>query len=163
MVNFSLRGVEIERLANFPQAVEKVQTNDYFSLTNSYDDLVFNIINGICEVWNELGYGYLESVYSAGVSVSNFPLRALEFELGVEKFAFDLEKELDVFFEGKRIGKQKINSIFNDEIWICLTSTTKQRKGLEKKVRSIVKSTPLSCAVLANLNGNRPKIKIIQK
>ena len=153
LVNFSLRGVQIERLANFPQTVEKVQTENYFSLTDAYDDLLFNIVNAICEVWNELGYGYLESVY----------LRALEFELGVSKFAFDLENQLDVFFEGKRIGKQKINSILNDEIWLCLTSTTKQCKGLEKKVRSILKSTPLSCAVLANLNGNRPKIKIIRK
>jgi len=65
-------------------------------LTNSADEI--KIINGICEVFNELGYDYLESVY----------LRALEFELGVEKFAFDLEKQLDVFFEGKRIGKQKL-------------------------------------------------------
>ncbi|HIE02293.1 MAG TPA: GxxExxY protein [Thiotrichaceae bacterium] len=159
LVNFSLRGVEIERLANFPQTVETVQIHDYLMepglknlrLTDSCDEI--KIINGICEVFNELGYGYLESVY----------LRALEFELGVSKFAFDLEKELDVFFEGKCIGKQKVNSIFNDKIWICLTSTTKQPKRLEKKVRSILKSTPLSCAVLANLNGNRPKIKIIQK
>jgi len=108
LVNFSLRGVEIERLANFPQTVERVQIHDYLTesglknlrLTTSCDEI--KIINAICEVWNQLGYGYLESVY----------FRALEFELGVSKFAFDLEKELDVFFEGKRIGKQKINSIY---------------------------------------------------
>ncbi|MBM3236020.1 GxxExxY protein [Candidatus Poribacteria bacterium] len=107
--------------------------------------------NGICEVWNQLGYGYLESIY----------LRALEFELGIEKFAFDLEKELDVFFEGKKIGTQKINSVFNDDIWVCLTSTTKQPKGMEKKIRSILKSTSLPCAIMANLSGNQPQIKII--
>jgi len=98
-----------------------------------------------------LGYGYLESIY----------LRALEFELGIEKFAFDLEKELDVFFEGKKIGTQKINSVFNDDIWVCLTSTTKQPKGMEKKIRSILKSTSLPCAIMANLSGNQPQIKII--
>jgi GxxExxY protein len=121
-------------------------------LTDSCDDEI-KIINGICEVFNELGYGYLESVY----------LRALEFELGVEKFAFDLENQLDVFFEGKRIGKQKINSVFNDEIWVCLTSTTKQPRGMEKKIRSILKSTSLPCAIMANLSGNQPQIKIIQQ
>ena len=79
LVNFSLRGVEIERLANFPQTVEMVQIHDYLMesglknlrLTDSCDEI--KIIKGICEVFNELGYGYLESVY----------LRALTFELGV--------------------------------------------------------------------------------
>jgi len=170
LVNFNLSGVEIERFANFPQPVEKVRIQDYFSkdsagylavsdgvgtnskLADSYDEVVFQVIGGICEVWNELNYGYLESVY----------LRTLEFELGVEPFFFDLEHEFDVFFDGKRIGTQKIKSVLNDEIFLVLTSTTKPRKGMENKIRSILKSTSLSCGILANLNSNRPQIKIIQ-
>ena len=148
---------------NFPQPVEKVRLQDYccddsFSLTdyrpaNSGDEIVVQAVRGICEVFNELGYGYLESVY----------LRALELELGVEPFFFDQDLEFDVFFESKRIGTQKIKSVLNDEIWIILTSTTKTRKGMENKIRSILKSTSLSCGILANLNGNRPQIKIIQQ
>jgi len=162
LANFSLGGVQIERLANFPKPVEKVRLQDYccedsFSLTdykfaNSGDEVVVEALRGICEVFNELGYGYLESVY----------LRALELELGVEPFFFDLEHEFDVFFDSKRIGTQKIKSVLNDDIWVVLTSTTKPRKGMENKIRSILKSTSLSCGILANLNGNRPQIKIIQ-
>jgi len=131
-----------------------------------HEDLTYQL-RGFCyQTYNSLGPGFNEKLYQEicfSKCLESVYLRALEFELGVSKFAFDLEKQLDVFFEGKRIGKQKVNSIFNDKIWICLTSTTKQPKGLEKKVRSILKSTPLSSAVLANLNGNRPKIKIIRK
>jgi GxxExxY protein len=157
LANFSLGGVEIERLANFPKPVEKVRLQDYcckdsFSLTDYRDEVVIQVVRGICEVWNELSYGYLESVY----------LRALELELGVEPFFFDQDLEFDVCFESKRIGTQKIKSVLNDDIWVVLTSTTKPRKGMENKIRSILKSTSLSCGILANLNGNRPQIKIIQ-
>jgi len=162
LANFNIGGVEIERLANFPKPVEKVRIQDYcckdsFSLTdyrlaNSCDEVVVEAVRGICEVWNELSYGYLELVY----------LRALEVELGVELFFFDKEFQFDVFFESKLIGTQKIKSVLNDDIFLVLTSTTKPRKGMENKIRSILKSTSLSCGILANLNGNRPQIKIIQ-
>ena len=162
LVNFSPSRVEIERLANFQSSVETVQIADYFSfdsgrrpypkLTDSSDEVVVQVIRGICEVWNELSYGYLESVY----------YRALEVELGVEPFFFDLEEEFDVFFDGKRIGTQKIKSVLNSDIWVVLTSTTRPRQGLERKIRSILKSTPLSCAILATLSGKRPQIQVIQ-
>lgn len=170
LVNFSLSGVEIERLANFPQSVEKVRIQDYFSkdsagylavsdgvgtgskLTDSSDEVVLQVIRGIGEVWNELSYGYLEPVY----------YRALEVELGLERLFFDKDFEFDVFFDGKRIGTQKIKSVLNDEIWVVLTSATKPRKGLERKIRSILNQTPLKCAILASLSGKRPKIQVIQ-
>ena len=160
LTNFSVDGVDIQRLANFKKAVETIRTADFlneskltdFSLTDASNEMVFKVIGGICEVWNELGYGYLESIY----------YRALEFELGLEKFSFDLEEAFDVFLEGKRLGTQKIKSVLNRSIWIVLTSTTKPHRGLARKIRSILNKTPLSCAILANLSGTRPKIQIIQ-
>lgn len=163
LVNFSPSRVEIERLANFQRSVETVQIEDYFSLhsgrltdfslTDSSDEVVEKTIRGICEVWNELSYGYLESVYS----------RALEAELGLEPFSLDQELAFDVFFDGKPIGTQKVKSVLNSDIWIVLTSTTKSRQGLERKIRSMLKSTSLSCAILATLfSGKRPQIQIIQ-
>ena len=170
LVNFNLSGVKIERLANFPQPVEKVRIQDYFSkdsdgdldvsdgvgadskFTDSSDEVVLQVIGGICELWNELSYGYLEPIY----------YRALETELGLERLFFDKDFEFDVFFDGKRIGTQKIKSVLNDEVWVVLTSATKPRKGLERKIRSILNQTPLKCAILASLSGKRPKIQVIQ-
>lgn len=161
-VNKSLQRVEIERFANFQKPVEKIQfhASDFkpedqrtdFLRTDSPDEAVFQVINGICDVWNELSYGYSESVYS----------RALEFELGIERFSFDVEPEFDVFFEGQPIGKQKIQSVLNSDIWVVLTSTTTPRKGLERKSRSIVNQTSISCAICASRSGKGPKIQIIQ-
>jgi GxxExxY protein len=161
LVNFSPSHVEIDRLANFEKSVETVQMGDYLSLdsvrrvdlrrTDSSDEVVVQVIGGICEVWNELSYGYLESVY----------YRALEVELGVEPFFLDKTLAFDVFFDGRPIGTQKMKSVLNSDIWVVFTSTTRPRKGLERKIRSILKSTPLSCAILATLSGKRPQIQII--
>lgn len=157
LVNFSFRGVEIDRLANFPQPVKTVAMEDYFSFdslrrTDSSDKVVETAIEGICEVWNELSYGYLESVY----------YRALEVELDLAPFALDQELAFEVLFDGKLMGTQQIKSVLNSDIWVVFTSTTKPRQGLEKKIRSILKSTSLSCAILATFSGKRPLIQIIK-
>ena len=162
LANFSLEGVSIERVASFPKTVEMVKSHDYYSRnkdqladvrrTDSSDEVVFKVISGICEVWNELSDGYLESVY----------YRALEVELGVERGYFDREQEFDVFLDGHRIGKQRIPSVLNEAVWVCLTSTTKPPNRLERKIRSIVNRTSLKCAILANLSGIKPTIQWIE-
>lgn len=162
LANFSLEGVSIERVASFPKTVETVQIQDYYSRnqypladflrTDSSDEVVFKVIAGILKVWNELRDGYLESVY----------YRALEVELGVERFLFDREQEFDVFFDGKLLGKQPISSVLNEDVWVCLTSTTKPRNRLERRIRSIVNRTSLKCAILANFSGIKPTIQWIK-
>jgi len=163
LVNFSPESVEIKRLANFPQAIKNVQVQNYYAgnesqrtdvkATDSPDEVVFQVIRGICDVWNELSYGYQESVY----------YRALELELGVETFFFDIEKEFDVFIDGQLLGKQPLTSVLNDDILVVLTSTSKPRNGLTRRMRSILNKTPLKCAILANLSGNQPEIQVMER
>ena len=103
----SFRGVEIDRLANFDKPVETVLLSDYVSKdaggrtdlkqTDSGDAV--EVITGICEVFNELSYGDLESVY----------YRALEVELGVQPFCFDQELAFDVFKRASQSERKRLN------------------------------------------------------
>jgi GxxExxY protein len=59
-----------------------------------YADLASKIISAFYEVYNELGYGFLEKVYH----------NALIIELKLRRFEVESLKHLKVYYKGHQVG-----------------------------------------------------------
>ncbi len=77
--------------------------------------LTRSIIGGFYCVYNEFGFGLLESVYSA----------ALEFELRSRGHLVEREQWVDVFYRGHSIARQRLDMIVDRAVVIEIKATEK--------------------------------------
>ena len=70
------------------------------------ESLSHRIIGCFYDVYNELGFGFLESVYS----------RAMEISLREEGLETQREASVDVSFRGARIGHHRVDLLVGAEI-----------------------------------------------
>jgi len=71
-----------------------------------YQELTNRIIQSFYNVYNELGYGFLENVYQ----------NALFFELKNNGFDVEAQKAIDVYYQTQLVGKYKADLIVDDLI-----------------------------------------------
>ena len=69
-----------------------------------HKELTDHILNAFYEVYNELGYGFLEKVYQ----------NALFFELRDRGFQVVLQRRCPVFYKGKEVGEYYTDIIVNN-------------------------------------------------
>ena len=72
-----------------------------------------SIIGGFFEVYNELGYGLLESVYAS----------ALEYELRSRGHIVEREFWTDVFYKGQPVARQRLDMIVDGAVVIEIKAT----------------------------------------
>ena len=91
------------------------QTTDLDSKTFLYEELSSKIIGLSYEVMNELGVGFLESVYH----------KALEIVLRLNKLKVRSEVPLGVTFRGIDVGQFRADLIVEDKIIVEIKATLK--------------------------------------
>jgi GxxExxY protein len=72
-----------------------------------------SIIGAFFDVYNELGFGMLESVYSA----------ALDFELRARGHHVEREFWTDVLYKGKPVARQRLDMIVNQAVVLEIKAT----------------------------------------
>ncbi len=102
------------------------------------EDLTYQIIGAAYRVYKTLGFGFLESVYK----------KAMVIELGKKGLAFEEEKPLKVFYEGKIVGDFFIDLLVNNEVIVELKSIQTFflpffRKGRKTKIILLILSENL--------------------
>src|SRR5262245_7365445 len=70
------------------------------------DESTRSIIGAFYEVYTTLGYGLVEILYSRG----------LEIELRLRGHAVEREKWFDVYYKGRRIGRQRIDMLVDHTV-----------------------------------------------
>lgn len=104
-----------------------------------YKDEVYAIIGAAMEVYNELGNGFLESVYQ----------ETMEIELGLRGISFSSQHELFLYYKGRRLKKHFIPDL------LCYNGVVVDLKAIERL-------TSVEIAQMQNyLNGMRFELGLL--
>lgn len=105
-----------------------------------YSELTKEIIGCFYSVYDELGFGFLESVYG----------NALMFELEKRGLEAEKEKELNVHYKGQNVGIFRTDIIVEGKIIIELKATSKLNQLHEVQLVNYLKATKLEIGLLVN-------------
>jgi len=118
---------------------------NYFMISNEKTE---KIIKAFYEVYNELGYGFMEKVYENSLVIM------------LEKYGFKVEqqKEVSVFFEGILVGEYYADIIVDKEIILELKSTELLNESNKYQLLNYLRATGYKLGLLLNF-GKNPEIK----
>lgn len=114
-----------------------------------YSELTYKIRGAIFAVWKELGPAFKETVYQ----------KALEREFTKRKIPFVSQKQIDIIYDGKKIGIYKPDFIVGDKILIEIKVLPRLTPLEEKQTWYYLKGTDYKLALLVNFGGVKLQIK----
>jgi len=113
-----------------------------------HSELTDAIIGVFYEVYNELGFGFLESVYRKALCMA-----LIEKGLRVES-----EVATSVFFRGEKVGDFRADLIVNQIVLLELKTAEKIVRAHEAQVLNYLRSTTLELGLILNF-GPQPQIR----
>ena len=113
-----------------------------------YQDLSDKIIKCFYEVYNILGYGFLEKVYENSLynELKNFGLNC------------ERQKKIDVFYKDNLVGEYYVDIIVEDKIILELKAAEAICEEHEFQLINYLKATEIEVGLLLNF-GKKPEIK----
>lgn len=106
------------------------------------DELAHAVIGAAIEAHRHLGPGFLESVYE----------EALCLELAERQVPFERQKEINVLYKGRPIGKQRIDLMVGDVLVVELKAIDALAEIHKAQIISYLKATCLPLGLLINFN-----------
>ena len=118
-----------------------------------HKELTGSILKLFYEVYNELGYGFLEKVYQ----------NALYNELKNNGFKVESQKQIKVYYKNIEVGEYYADLIVNDKVILELKATEAITEAHEFQLLNYLKSTNIEVGLLLNF-GKKPEFcrKIFQ-
>ena len=113
-----------------------------------HQDLTRQIIGGFYSVYNELGYGYVESVYEA----------ALHIALAQDELTVERQSLITVWFQGHRVGRFRTDLVIEDAVILELKAQRALEPAHEAQLLNLLRGTKLEVGLLLNF-GPKPQIK----
>jgi GxxExxY protein len=113
-----------------------------------HKELTSAIIGCFYDVYNELGFGFLEKVYE----------NALMIELESKGFVVEKQKQIIVFFKKKRVGDYFADLIVDGNVIIELKAAESLRNEHEAQLVNYLKATEIEIGLLLNF-GKKPEIR----
>jgi GxxExxY protein len=111
-------------------------------------DLTDKILGVFYDVYNELGYGFLESVYEESLVIA---LR----EAGL---AVDRQVPVPVCFRNHRVGEFRADLLVESKVFLELKSARVLEAAHEAQLLHYLKSTEIEVGLLLNF-GSRPQFR----
>lgn len=112
-----------------------------------YKEETNRIIAAFYEVYNALGYGFLEKVYQ----------NALYQELIRREFRCEAQRHIEVYFKGCKVGDYFPDIIVNDRIILELKTVEALCPEHEAQLINYLRSTEIEVGLLLNF-GLRPQV-----
>lgn len=106
------------------------------------------IIGIFYNVYNTLGYGFLEKIYE----------NAMMIELGKMSIPAEAQYGIKVFYEEKIIGEYFTDILVNDKVIVEIKSLKKFNQEHEAQLLNYLKATNIEVGLLLNF-GPKPEIK----
>ena len=110
------------------------------------EELTRSVIGAFFTVYNALGHGFLEKLY----------VEALERELRLRGHHVEREVPIEVFYEGKVIGVQRLDMVVDGKLVVEVKSTEFLHPMSRRQVYNYLKSTRLEIGLLLHF-GPQPK------
>lgn len=111
-----------------------------------HKELTGSILKLFYEVYNELGYGFLEKVYQ----------NALFNELKNNGFEVESQKQIKVYYKNIEVGDYYADLIVNDKVILELKATEAITEAHEFQLLNNLKSTNIEVGLLLNF-GKKPE------
>jgi len=127
--------------------IEQINTD---SMTEKYfhNELTNTIIKAFYNVYNELGFGFLENVYQ----------NALYFELRNNQLKVEAQKAIKVYYQNQLVGNYKADLIVNDTVILELKAVDFLLEEHELQLINYLKATNIEIGLLLNF-GKKPEIR----
>ena len=109
-------------------------------------ELVDTILANFYEVYNDLGYGFLERVYQ----------NALYYALIDEGLKCETEKIIKVYHNGRIVGDYRADLLVEDCILLELKTSEELSSANEKQLINYLKATTIEVGYLLNF-GKKPQ------
>lgn len=113
-----------------------------------YQKLTRTIIKGYYEVYNDLGSGFLESVYENA-------LKKVLYDYGL---TVNSQFPIDVYFRGRKVGEFKADLIVENKVLIELKSVSMLLPVHKAQLINYLKATNIEIGLLMNF-GDEPEFK----
>ena len=113
-----------------------------------HTDITSSILRGYYEVYNELGHGFLESVYENALCVV-----LTEYGLSIER-----QKEISVYFRGSLVGSFTPDMIVDEKVIVEIKAAENLVPAHESLVINYLRATEIEVGLLLNF-GKKPEIK----
>ncbi|MFN3641041.1 MAG: GxxExxY protein [Flavobacterium sp.] len=113
-----------------------------------HKDLTDKIIKIFYDVYNELGYGFLEKVYH----------NAMFYELWSKGLIVDSQKKIDVFFKSQLVGEYYADLVVENKVILELKTVEYISNVHIAQAMNYLKATNIEIALLLNF-GVQPQIK----
>ena len=110
-----------------------------------YKDLTFKVLGCCFEVYNVLGYGFLEKVYQ----------NALFEELKLNGIKAELEKPITVIYKEKNVGDYKADILVEDKVILELKAEKIYNSMHEAQLINYLKATGIKVGYLINFGQEK--------
>jgi GxxExxY protein len=107
-----------------------------------------SILKAYYEVYNELGYGFLEKVYQ----------NAMYFELKAQGFKVEAQKQIKVYYKSQMVGEYFADIIVEDLITLELKACECLMDEHQAQLLNYLKATKVEIGMLLNF-GTEPEFK----
>ena len=111
------------------------------------DSLTHSVIGAFFEVYNTLGFGFLEKLYGI----------ALELELLARGHQVARQVQITVKYKGQDLGTQRLDMIVDGKLVVEIKSTLELHAGAQRQVFNYLKGTGLGVGLLLHF-GPKPKV-----
>jgi len=115
-----------------------------------YEEITDKVIKAFYEVYNKLGYGFLEKVYE----------NALMIELKKQGLQALQQEAINVYYDKENVGEYFADVVVNGVIIIELKSVETIREEHLKQLQNYLKATKIEVGLLLNF-GKKPEFKRI--
>jgi GxxExxY protein len=113
-----------------------------------HKELTDKIISCFYQVYNDLGYGFLERVYQ----------NALYYALVDEGLQCETEKFIKVYHNGRIVGDYRADLLVENRVLLELKASEELNSSNEKQLINYLKATDIEVGLLLNF-GKRPQFK----
>ena len=100
-------------------------------------------------MYNELGSGYKEQIYQEALAV----------EMKENNLKFLKEKEIPVYYKGKKVGKYRPDFIVERKIIVEIKAVEKMNLEYEKQLINYLKGSEFKLGFLVNFGGKSIDIR----
>lgn len=111
-----------------------------------HEELTEKIIGVFYDVYNELGYGFLESVYHT----------AMVFALRAARLSVESDAKIPVFFRGQLVGMFEADIVVEKTVLLELKAARELDPAHEAQTLNYLRATPIEIGLLMNFG---PKAK----
>ena len=117
------------------------------------EELTHSVIGAFFEVYNTLGFGFLEHVY----------VMALERELTARGHVVGREVSVPVIYKGDQLGTQRIDMIVDDRLVVETKSTYDLHRASQRQIYNYLRATNLEVGLLLHFGPEAKFYRIISQ